>query len=731
MPANQLRKHKVTKSKRQNERKAPAHKKSTAQKVALERLVWKPVELPDRLEDAEGFYGLEEIDGVEIGHDESGNVEYIVHNEDQSKGENISSDESEWEGFDDDSRATEPEPRNEKKSKKKGSEDQDNSQLKRDVFRLLEDEHEDEGVDVSAWSGLSLMPETLSAIGKLGFKKPTAIQKAAIPEICAGRDVIGKAPTGSGKTLAYGIPILEHILRFHGGSEASMGRFAPTAFIISPTRELALQLEDHLRALCSSVTSHARIATVTGGLDVHKQRRLLSNADIVIGTPGRLWDVFNSSVGLFDGLRKIKFLVIDEADRLLSGGHFREVENILHSLDRVGDGERIGDGLADEDPRQTLVFSATFQRDLQQKLAGKGHGVAEPNSMAYLIEKLTFYDQQGKPRFLDINPGGESQLAPLLKEAMLECGAADKDLYLYATLLLQPPKTKTLVFANSINTVRQITLILQSLQLPAHALHSQMPQKSRLKALERFAAGKIPEAASPSQNASNPSAAASTTGPILVATDVAARGLDIPAVHLVVHYHTPRTADSYIHRSGRTARGDASGTALLLCSPDEVVPVRRLVAKVHAHQKRQSSKAPTGLRSGHLDRTLVGRLQPRISLAAKIASIETNAARARSRDNLFREAAEDLGVDLEENDSDSDDGGRRDAKNGKGKGGAKGSDTHAETKRLRGELRALLSRRVNVGVSESYITSGGMDVEGLLRGDAGVFIGKTGGLELD
>ena len=578
---------------------------------------------------------------------------------------------------------------------------------------------------MSAWSDLGLRRETLWSISKLGFRKPTPIQEAAIPDICAGRDVIGKAPTGSGKTLAYGIPILEHILNSSEEGSLPRGKFSPTAFIICPTRELAKQLEDHLSALCSSATSRARIATVTGGLAVQKQQRLLATADIVIGTPGRLWDVFNSTAGLFEGLRKIKFLVIDEADRLLSGGHFEEVEQILHGLDRK-DVKSTRKASDDASRRQTLVFSATFQRDLQQRLAGKGRSLNQPNSMAYLIQKLSFRDPSGKPKFLDVNPSSKSQLAPLLKEAMLECGAADKDLYLYATLLLQPPQTKTLIFANSITTVRHLALVLQALQLPAHALHSQMPQKSRLQALERFAASKPPSPASSRSAPSvfDPSIARHVSGPILVATDIAARGLDIPTVHLVIHYHAPRAADAYIHRSGRTARGAAAGTALLLCSPDEVVPVRRLAAKVHA----QAVSERAGLRAARLDRTLVGRLRPRVSLAERIATFETDKARAKSRDNFMREAAEDLGVELSDEGSEDSDGvGRRQKQGGKGKE----KDTQAQVQQLRAELKELLRRRVNVGVSERYLTAGGVDMDAMLNGQAGAFIGHAGGLEID
>ena len=136
--------------------------------------------------------------------------------------------------------------------------------------------------------------------------------------------MIGKAVTGSGKTLAFGIPIIEQFI----DQEATDDRINPIALVLAPTRELAHQLERHLKELCDGLEATApRIVKVTGGLSILKQKRQLENADIIIGTPGRLWEVINDSNGLIDRLKKIQFLVIDEADRLLSEGHFKEIED--------------------------------------------------------------------------------------------------------------------------------------------------------------------------------------------------------------------------------------------------------------------------------------------------------------------------------------------------------------------------------------------------------------------
>lgn len=176
------------------------------------------------------------------------------------------------------------------------------------------------------------------------------------------------------------------------------------------------------------------IVTLTGGLSLQKQERLLANADIIIGTPGRLWEVISGGHGLKKWLGKTKYLVIDEADRLLSEGHFQEVNDILNALDRIDDGDEDGaeagndrhiGGEADEE-RQTLVFSATFQKDLQQKLAGKrktdGELMGKRESMDYLLEKLNFREE--KPKFVDVNP--VSQMASTLKEGIVECAGLEK-----------------------------------------------------------------------------------------------------------------------------------------------------------------------------------------------------------------------------------------------------------------------------------------------------------------
>ncbi|CAD0014977.1 unnamed protein product [Aureobasidium pullulans] len=750
-------------------KKATANKSSKAappklEKVRLDDLAWNDVEMPDRLDDMEGFYGLEEIEDVDVVKDDNGIVSYRASSDKATKKraapEESEDDGEEFTGFDDEAgeaadddkeeggamiietvtprsapeleegetwedrkkkqkelqkqhlkekkqkekkEKKEKKPKPEKKQKKEAAPQAD---LGSATFANLLDEEEDEGADITAWRPLKLSDETLGALSKMKFHQPSAIQKAAIPEVLAGHDVIGKASTGSGKTLAFGIPILERYLEMQKiagnnkkkvNSEEEAARKPALALILSPTRELAHQISTHLTTLCSGLDKAPWIATLTGGLSMAKQQRQLKNADIIIGTPGRLWEIISGGHGVLKWLKQIQFLVIDEADRLLSQGHFKELEEIINVLDRKDDFKAEEHEDEDEAPevveeveRQTLVFSATFHKGLQHKLAGKakpGAGLMDKKeSMEYLLKKLNFREE--KPKFVDVNP--ISQMASGLKEGMVECGGTEKNL-----------------------------------QLPVHALHSQMAQKARLRAIERFTSN--------NQNKTN------HKGSILLATDVAARGLDIPNVNLVIHYHLPRAADNYVHRSGRTARAGETGSSILICGPEEVAGVRRLIAKVHASSAAAGAEpandaAKNGyfIRSLDIDRRVVSRLKPRANLSKKLADTTIAKEKKHSEDDFLRQAAEDLGVDYDSEEFENAPG-----KRGRGAGRIKKERearglTKAETGALRAQLRDMLSSRVNVGVSERYLTSSGIDIDALLQqqesGTHGEFLGTVADL---
>ncbi|KAK3333737.1 DEAD-domain-containing protein [Cercophora scortea] len=605
-------------------------------------------------------------------------------------------------------------------------EDDEDSELETNVFTAVEDLPEpDEDLDMSAWVPLNLSPQLLSSIARLGFTKPTRIQASAIPEIMDGRDVIGKASTGSGKTLAFSIPVIESWLARMGTKPAAAdGKKIPIALFLSPTRELAHQIADHIKELCAGLPTPPYICTVTGGLSEQKQQRQLARADIIIGTPGRMWEIMSAGSAILDSLRQISFLVVDEADRLLKDGHFKEAEEIIKALDRSAATEENEDKPEDR-PRQTLVFSATFNRGLQQKLAGKSKWdlKGQGESMEYLLKKLNFREE--KPQFIDANP--ISQMAENLKEGLITCGDMEKDLYLYATILLQPCH-RTLVFTNSINSVRRLVPLLQMLNLPAYALHSGMMQKARMRSLERFKANPVTGQAS-----ANTTPGQNSTNTILIATDVAARGLDIPNVDLIIHYHVPRSADDYVHRSGRTARASAHGTSVLLCGPKEAISTQRLVAKVHAKKEAKvglaTKKNATGVRTIDIDRKLVARLRERVVLAKAITDATLAKEKGSKEDDWMKKAADELGVDY-----DSDELEKAGMWSGRGSGRkeqekASRKLTKAEVASMKGALKEMLSRRINTGVSESYF--GNMDVTDLLKGSQGDFLGKVDGLGLD
>ncbi|KAF2760423.1 DEAD-domain-containing protein [Pseudovirgaria hyperparasitica] len=746
---------------------------SGGQHVRLDKLHWKDVEIPDRMDDYEGFFGLEEIDDIEVVKADNGLVSFRdmkpESRAEQAKDAGDRSDstkeqsndaqeiDEEWEGFSDESRAssvterktesdspqqaperspeendehsaeaTDMKTTEEKRSKKeKGIAKKGGKVVKlkssrtnqeASEFAGLEDEAlEDEEADVSAWFPLDLSAETMLSLSKLKFIRPTPIQTSSIPEIMAGHDVIGKASTGSGKTLAFGIPILEHFLSNNKDAtrKTKDSKASPLALILSPTRELAHQISTHMKNLVSAANlDRPSIVTLTGGLSIQKQQRVLEYADILIGTPGRVWEIISKGHGTVEWFKKIHFLVVDEADRLLSEGHFKEVEEIMDLLD-AKDTDEYDNVLENQSgTRQTLVFSATFHKGLQQKLTGKtkasGDILSQTESMQYLLKKLNFREE--KPKFVDVNP--VHQMAAKLREGMVECGATEKDLYLYALLLYHPQK-RTLVFTNSISAVRRVTPLLQNLNLPALALHSGMEQKARLRSIERFT---------------------QREGSILVATDVAARGLDISGVQLILHYHLPRAADMYVHRSGRTARGSSSGASILICAPEEVQGVRRLVAKVHARAGSAADAKKSGyyMRSLNIDRRIVSRLKPRVTLAKKLADTTIAKEKKTSESNWMKEAAEELGVDYDSEEFDKKATGRQGRGNKRRQKEREASQMSREAAQaVKAELKGLLAQRVNVGVSEKYLTGGRVDVQALLKAEKGEFLGHVEGLGFD
>lgn len=724
--------------------------------VRADGLNWKTAILPKHLEDAEGFYGLEEIDDVEVVRDgidssvrfraPSDRLTNVVLPQQDLEAE-------EWAGFEDggseDNSHTPPNKadnlangttgrpsKRDVESKKRPKPSSKDSTIPEHDFRALLNSAEQSDVDISQWNEVGLSPDILSALAELGFSVPTPIQNSAIPLVLQGQDVIGKAVTGSGKTLAFSLPIVEKWLESQQTASETRNS-KPTALIIAPTRELAHQLSKHIDNFCQHLEQRPRIATITGGLSMQKQQRQLADADIIIGTPGRLWEVISQSLDFVDKLKNIKFLVLDEADRLLSEGHFKELEEVLNILDR----EEINDEevqSSDDNQqtrkavRQTLVFSATFHKGLQQKLASKtknwqreGELADNKQSMEYLMRKLNFQDGK-RPTFVDANP--DSQLADNLSETILECGAMQKDLYLYGFLLQEQHKrqqsidsaksntandiARILVFTNSISSVKRLVGLLQILSLPETSvspLHSNMAQKARLRSLEHFSG--------------TSSKTRTSQMAVLVATDVAARGLDIRGITTIVHYHVPRTADTYVHRSGRTARIQTSGSSILLCSPEEIAAVTRLIAQIHKTSVRGNIDIGKIVDRMYLPPDLTRQLEGRISLAQKIAESTQATEKVHSEQNWLKNAAEELGVDYDS--EEFEEAGRR-GRRGRGKGKERKQKKVAEQENKasklaewRAKLKQDLQGRVDFGDGvrqrRKYLAGGSIDVDKLLR----------------
>lgn len=706
-------------------RKPPTLKqklKKESKVVKAKDLQWKPVEIPDNLGDYEGFYGLEEIDGVDV-QIVNGKTEFIVRDngkvENKSKKEETNEngennmdvednetpevedekpteqeeEEEEFAGFEDDdnnqedANTSERVSNNDKDDKLAESNDELNAVSFANLDLPLPDDNE---INLPNWQegdlGSSISAYTLYGLSQLDFKKPTPIQKETIPIALLGKDVIGKATTGSGKTLAYGIPILEKYIQSlnlikQNNKDKKINH--PTGIIFAPTRELAHQVVDHLNKLAKySPLSTRGIVSITGGLSIQKQQRLLRHGPgIIVATPGRMLELVQGDSELAKRLASTDIIVLDEADRLLQDGHFDEFEKILELF-----GKNRPKSKSIEWKWQTLVFSATFSRDLFRKLdrhqKGKSSSLMGNDEIVQLLnEKLKFKDK--KPTLVDANP--KEIVSGQITEALVECGPTERDLYLYYFLLMY--KGSTLVFANSIDSVKRLVPLLNNLNIPAFSIHSSMIQKQRLRALEKF------------KEASQKNEVA-----VLVASDVAARGLDIPNIDHVVHYHLPRSADVYIHRSGRTARAGKEGVSAMFCSPQEASgPLRKLRRLVAGNSNKESRlNMHNDVKLLPIEMDLVSQIKPRVEISSKLADASISSTATRKEDSWVKQAAEDLGLDdLSGLEDFEDDIIKKQRKRKEGKMLSKD-----ETKALKYELKTLLANPIKKNTRKSYITSG-------------------------
>ncbi|XP_022138452.1 DEAD-box ATP-dependent RNA helicase 13 isoform X2 [Momordica charantia] len=510
----------------------------------------------------------------------------------------------------------------------------------------IKDEVENDAVDEAeyyAWNELRLHPLLMKSIYKHGFKEPTPIQRACIPAAAfQGKDVVGAAETGSGKTLAFGLPILQRFLdeqEKSGKMSEEKGvdekRYSPRsllrALIITPTRELALQVTDHLKAVV--VGTDIRVVPIVGGMSTEKQERLLRmRPEIVVGTPGRLWELMSGGERHLVELQALSFFVLDEADRMIENGHFRELQSIIDMLPGTNGSTENSQNAENSSAapssqtkkRQTLVFSATLSlsSDFRKKLK---RGSTRPNQSGMdglnSIEALS--ERSGmRPNVAIINLTSTSVLANNLEESFIECREEDKDAYLYYILSVYG-QGRTIVFCTSIAALRHIAALLRIVGVNVWTLHAQMQQRARLKAMDRFRG---------SENG------------ILIATDVAARGLDIPGVRTVVHYQLPHSAEVYVHRSGRTARASADGCSIALVSARET---SKFASLCKSFSKESFQRFP-------IDSSYMPEVLKRLSLARQIDKILRKDSQEKATKTWFERNAESVGLVVDNNDSEEE-----------------------------------------------------------------------------
>ncbi|KAL1232020.1 ATP-dependent RNA helicase [Trichinella pseudospiralis] len=457
------------------------------------------------------------------------------------------------------------------------------------------------GKKLKKWQALFVPEEILHALDDLQYFEPTPIQALCLPPAIRDRlDILGAAETGSGKTLAFGIPVIAGLL-----NENSDSQIHPSALILTPTRELAIQIKDHLSSLMKY--TNLKLTTATGGLSIQKQQRLLKNdPDILIATPGRLWALISEDCEGLENLPKIKYLVIDEIDRMAEKQNFSEFSQLLEFLN--GDENAIR-------KRQTLVFSATlsFVHPMPNRLLSKAN--AKPLSAEEKIENLiSFLSMREKRKVIDLS--SKHGLSSSLVESCLFCSTLEmKDTSLYYFLRHYPGRT--LIFANSVNCVRRLKNLLTLLKFKVYFLHADVNQKKRLSNLENFT---------------------NNDDTILVATDVAARGLDIKNVQHVVHYQVPRTAETYIHRSGRTARLNQRGLSLMLVDKQDVNNFRRVCKTL---KRKELPVFPVDFEVMKLYSKLV-------RITSELESLEHRRKGVSAEKNWFQKAAKETDIILDE-----------------------------------------------------------------------------------
>ncbi|PNJ33964.1 DDX24 isoform 3 [Pongo abelii] len=407
--------------------------------------------------------------------------------------------------------------------------------------------------------------------------------------------------------------------------------------VLTPTRELAVQVKQHIDAVARF--TGIKTAILVGGMSTQKQQRMLNRRpEIVVATPGRLWELIKEKHYHLRNLRQLRCLVVDEADRMVEKGHFAELSQLLEMLNDSQYNPK----------RQTLVFSATLTlvhqapaRILHKKHTKKMDKTAK---LDLLMQKI---GMRGKPKVIDLTRNEAT--VETLTETKIHCETDEKDFYLYYFLMQYPGRS--LVFANSISCIKRLSGLLKVLDIMPLTLHACMHQKQRLRNLEQFA--RLEDC-------------------VLLATDVAARGLDIPKVQHVIHYQVPRTSEIYVHRSGRTARATNEGLSLMLIGPEDVINFK----KIYKTLKKDEDIPLFPVQTKYMDV-----VKERIRLARQIEKSEYRNFQACLHNSWIEQAAAALEIELEE---DMYKGGKADQQEERRR--------QKQMKVLKKELRHLLSQ---------------------------------------
>jgi ATP-dependent RNA helicase RhlE len=406
----------------------------------------------------------------------------------------------------------------------------------------------------TSFAELGLLPELMRAVEESGYTTPTPIQAQAIPIVLAGKDVMGGAQTGTGKTAAFALPILQKLSPL-ANSSPSPARHPVRALILTPTRELAVQVEESFRTYGKH--TKLRSTVVFGGVDIKQQLPIVrGGVEILVATPGRLLDhIEQKSVYL----GQVEIFVLDEADRMLDMGFIPDIKRIMALLPATA-------------KRQNLLFSATFSGEIK-KLADQLLNapqlieVAKRNTAAETVAQYAY------------------KLPAEAKRGLLEHLVRTRNL------------NQVLCFVRTKHGTARLARQLEKDGLLTDAIHGDKTQQARMEALAAFKEGKLQ---------------------VLVATDVAARGLDIDDLPLVVNYELPHVPEDYIHRIGRTGRAGASGEAISLVAPEEeryLADIERLLkkkveivtpegfdvatARSELHNRPSRARAATGERAPH------------------------------------------------------------------------------------------------------------------------------------